>query len=187
MTLKLGIMKKKELAAWFGVTEKSFENARKKYLQKLEPFAKFIEIRGGVMIEEIYISTFVKNLDNDVNLYLQEVQRAEDNITSVSGISEILCAKEEFNDITFETMRGRMTRAGVKAFGVTKEEDSRGIYGSRKYIWAIKLYDMPNHYRYMTREEELRFDEIVTDFYSTSAERVKKLPYQKKLLEQMQP
>lgn len=62
MILKLGTMKKKELATWFGITEKSFENARKKYLQKLESFAKFIEIRGGVIIEEIYIPTFVKPL-----------------------------------------------------------------------------------------------------------------------------
>lgn len=174
MTLTLGVMKKKELAAWFGITEKTFENKRKAYLSKLEPFAKFTEIRGGVMIEEIYIPTYVKNLDDDVKLYLQEVQKAEDNITSVSGISEVLCAKEEFNNTTFKTMEGRMRRAGIKAFGITKDEESRGIYGSREYVWAIKLYDTPNHYRYMTKEEEQRFDEIITSFYASSADRIKK-------------
>lgn len=174
MTLTLGIMKNEELATWFNIKLKTFKDGRKKYLSKLKSFAKFTEIRGGVVIEEIYIPTYVKNLDDDVKLYLQEAQKAEDNITSISGISELLCAKEEFNNVGLRTMEGRMARAGIKAFGITKEEESRGIYGSREYVWAIKLYDAPNHYRYMTREEEQRFDEIIVSFYTSSADRVKK-------------
>ena len=174
MPLKLGIMKNAELAAWFDISSKTYENGRKGYLAKLEPFADFTIVRGGVVINKIYIDTYIKNLDDDVKLYLEEVKKAEDNITSITGISEVLCATEEFCDVSVRTMEGRMARAGKKAFGVTIEESSRGIYGSREYVWAIKLYDAPNHYRYMTYEEESLFDQILAGFYSSNPERVKK-------------
>lgn len=32
-----------------------------------------------------------------------------------------------------------MSKAGNISFGETKERDSRGIYGTRKYQWSIKL------------------------------------------------
>ena len=124
MILNLGLMQNADLAQWFNVTEKTFKNARKSYLTKLETFAKFTVVRGGVMIEEIYIDTYIKNLDNDVKIYLEEVKKAEDNITSISGISEVLCATEEFSNIPLRTMEGRMSRAGKKAFGITVEENS---------------------------------------------------------------
>ena len=174
MQLKLGLMKNAELARWFNISSKTYENARKGYLAKLEPFAQFTVVRGGVMIEKIIIDTYVKNMDDDVKIYLQEVKNAEDNITSLSGMSEKLCATEEFINIPFETMRGRMRRAGEKAFGITLDEESRGLYGSREYVWAVKLYDTPNHYRYMTCEEEQAFDIIVANYYSSEPERVKK-------------
>lgn len=174
MKLELGLMKNAELAAWFNITEKTYTNARKAYLEKLQSFAEFTIVRGGVIINRILIDAYVKNLDDDVKLYLQQVQQAEDNITSLAGMSEALCATEEFAQISLETMRGRLRRAGTKAFGETAVENARGIYGSREYVWAIKLYDRPNHYRYMTFAEETRFDTILSMFYSTSPERIKK-------------
>ena len=107
-------------------------------------------------------------------IYLKEVQQSEDNITSLSGMSEKLCSTQEFSNVSLETMRGRMRRAGEKAFGITLDETSRGLYGSREYMWAVKLYDAPNHYRYLTIEEEQIFDTLVSNFYSTNPERVKK-------------
>ena len=174
MQLKLGIMKNAELAQWFNITLGTYENARKAYLKKLEPFAQFTVVRGGVVIERIIIDTYVKNMDDDVKLYLQEVRNAEDNISSLSGMSEKLCATDEFANVPVATMRGRLRRAGEKAFGITAEEDSRGIYGSREYVWAIKLYDAPNHYRYMTLEEESIFDALLSSFYAKAPERIKR-------------
>lgn len=174
MQLKLGLMKNTELAAWFNITPKTYENARKNYLTKLETFAKFTVVRGGVMIDKIIIDTYIKNIDDDVKLYLQEVKNAEDNITSLTGISEVLCNQEEFSHVSVETMRGRMRRAGEKAFGITVEPESRGLYGSREYVWAIKLYDRPNHYRNFTEQEKKEFDALTEGFYSTSAERIQK-------------
>ena len=39
-------------------------------------------------------------------------------------------------------------------------------------MWAIKLSDY-NHYRLLTPEEENRFNEILSAYYSTEVERVK--------------
>ena len=174
MQLKLGLMKNAELAKWFDITEKTYTNNRLGYLEKLTPFAEFTVVRGGVSISQIYIDTYIKNLDDDVKLYLQEVKRAEDNLTSISGISELLCETEEFAAVPLRTMKDRMSRAGKKAFGITAEPESRGLYGSREYVWAIKLYDRPNHYRNFTEQEKKEFDALTEGFYSTSAERIQK-------------
>lgn len=174
MQLQLGLMKNAALAAWFEVTEKSYTNNRLGYLEKLKPFADYTVVRGGVVIEKIYIDTYIKNLDDDVKLYLQEVLRAEDNITSISGISEQLCNTKEYSDIPLSTMKKRMNRAGKKAFGITVDPESRGLYGSREYVWAIKLYDRPSHYRNFSLEEKEVFDALTEGFYSTNVERVQK-------------
>lgn len=174
MQLKLGLMKNAELAQWFGISPKTYENSRKAYLTKLEPFAKFTIVRGGVMIESILIDTYIKNMDDDVKLYLKEVKKAEDHITSLSGMSELLCSTEEFAHVSVATMKGRMRRAGEVAFGITIDPESRGLYGSREYVWAIKLYDRPNHYRTFTTTEKQLFDELTEGFYSTNAERAQK-------------
>lgn len=172
MQLHLGRMKGAELAEWFGIGLKSYQNARKAYLAKLEDFCEFQEGRGCVDILAIYYPEYIKNLDGDAKLYLTIVKQSQDQLCSISGIAELL--REEFKDCSLDGLIKRMRKAGIKAFGVTKEEDSRGMYGSREYVWAIKLYDAPNHYRYMTPEEEARFDEIISGFYTTQPERVKK-------------
>lgn len=174
MQLTTGIMKNADIAKWFGVTEKTYTNHRKSYLTKLEAFATFSIVRGGVMIESVIIDTYIKNMDDDVKLYLQEVQAAEDNLTSLSGISERLCSTVEFSAVPLATMRGRMRRAGEKAFGITLDVESRGLYGTREYVWAIKLYDKPNHYRNFTLQEKELFDELTENFYATNATRIQK-------------
>ena len=154
MVLEARVMTNSELAQWFNITLKTFTNDRKKYLKKLEYFAEFVVVFGGVSIQKVYIEKYIKNLDGDVKLYLEEVKKAEDNITSISGMSEALCATAEYSDVSIRTMEGRMSRAGKKAFGITIDPESRGLYGSREYVWAIKLYDRPNHYRNLSIQEK---------------------------------
>lgn len=55
-----------------------------------------------------------------------------------------------------------MAIAGNVGFGEIKEKDSRGIYGTRRYQWSIKL-DKPaasgKLYRDLTAEEQQIFNE----------------------------
>ena len=183
MLLHLGKMTGQELADWFGITLKSYQNGRKNYLEKLEDFCEFNEGRGYVEIIDIYYAEYIKNLDNDARIYLTVVKQSRDHLCSISGIAEVLLNMPEFANCSYETLRKRMRKAGIKAFGVTKDEDSRGFYGSREYVWAIKLYDAPNHYRHFTPDEEKRFDEIISGFYTTQPERVKKMALLEKVFQ----
>ena len=173
MVLQLGVMTNQELADWFQVKHKTFVDGRKGYLQKLQPFAEFQIIRGGVLITKVNIEEYVKNLNDDVNVYLEAVKQAPDNIASIKGISQTLEGQPGFEDISIRTIEGRMSRAGEKAFGVTVEKESRGIYGSREYIWAVKLYDRPNHYRELTEEEDTLFEKLIEEMYDVDARKIK--------------
>lgn len=73
MRLKLGKMTNAELAAWFNITAKSFENCRKKKLKELELFARFKSIRGGVEILEIYEDQYVKTLAENKNKIKEKI------------------------------------------------------------------------------------------------------------------
>lgn len=175
MELKIGKMSSRDLATWFDISYNTYRNAKAKYLEKLKPFARFQEVYGGVQIEEVYIPTYVKKLSGDVEVYLKCVKEANDNLTSITGMVEDLRQSNQWSDISEHTLRARLSRAGEVAFGTTKEEDSRGIYGSREYVWCIKLHDKPNHYRYLTVEEEKIFNDLIQTVYSSDVERIKKI------------
>lgn len=175
MILQLGFMSGSDLAKWFGIKYKTYTDSRLLYLAKLESFAKFNIVRGGVNIEEVYIEEYVKNLTDDVKVYLEEVKKAPDHLASITGISKSLYGQPGFEGISIRTIEGRMAKAGKQAFGITAEEDSYGIYGSREYVWAIKLYDKVNHYRFLTPEEDQIFTELLQNLFMDEPERVKKM------------
>lgn len=174
MKLKLGVMTNCELAQWLGISTKALTNTKQAYLQKLEPFAKFTPVRGGVNIEEIYIEEYIKNFNpkGDDALYLKAVQEAPDHLTSISGIVAKLVMEPEFKGISSRTLEGRISKAGVRAFGVTGDPKSRGLCGSRDYIWAVKLYDRPNHYRRMTDEENEIYTQLISAYCLGEPEKI---------------
>lgn len=173
MELKLGEMTNEELAQWFGTTSKNnFQKHKTRFLEKLQSFAVFTPKRGGVDITEIIIPEYVKNLDDDVRTYKEIVETQPNHLTSISKIvSDLQCTKE-YQNISSSTLQKRMTVAGKKAFGITSEKDSRGIYGSREYVWCIKLYSGPQHYRFLTEEEKKIFDELTSSYYAENTDKV---------------
>ncbi len=168
MELKLGKMSTQELADWMGIKIKTFRDNATKKLEELSKFCKFTRVYGGVIIEEIYISKFVKNLNDDVKIYLEKVKTAVNHLATVSGIVKELMQTDEYADYSYGTLIYRMTKAGKDGFGVTADVSSRGIYGSRRYVWAIKCFDRENHYRYLTQEEQELFDSLTTAYYSSN-------------------
>lgn len=174
MILQLGFMDGAEVATWFGIKYKTYTDHRKAYLQKLESFAKFTPVRGGVNIEEIYIEEYIKNFNpkGDDVLYLKAIQEAPDHLTSISGIVAKLVMEPEFKGISPRTLEGRISKAGVRTFGITGDPKSRGLCGSRDYIWAIKLYDRPNHYRRMTDEENEIYTQLISAYCLGEPEKI---------------
>lgn len=175
MELKLGKISNLELSQWFGITLKSYTNSRKKYLKKLEIFCKFKELRGGVEVEEIYYSKYIKDMNIVMNkIYLELVKAEEYHITFISGMAKLLKQRQDYKEISYSGLIKLLTKAGNIGFGPTKEENSQGEFGSREYVWAIKLYDRPNHYRPLTYEENELFDEMLSGYYTANPEKIKK-------------
>lgn len=59
--LKLGRMTNAELAEWFGIKKKTYEDNRQKKLKELEYYAEFETCWGGVNITSIDMSVYRKN------------------------------------------------------------------------------------------------------------------------------
>lgn len=71
-----------------------------------------------------------------------------------------------------------MTKAGVTGYGITKERDSRGIYGTRNYQWSIKLDKVkPDQkpYRDLTEEEQLIFNKYTSVIFGERPDVVQNL------------
>lgn len=168
MELKIGKMSSKEIAAWMNISYNTYRNDKKKYLEKLGYFANFKEIYGGVEITNVIIPTYVKNVSDDVKTYVTQVKSADDYLTTLSGMVEVLKQERRWEDIPDSTLKRRLRTAGNTAFGETAKSESYGFYGTREYVWCVKLYDRPNHYRYLTKEEQQLFDNLTESLYSNS-------------------
>ena len=175
LELKLGKMTSREVAQWMGVSYNTYKNHISKYLELLSPFCEFDVVYGGIIIKEIYIPQYEKNLNiKDKEVYLTEIQSCverQEGLSTIAGMSRKLVRAGIYNNVN--TAYRRLTRAGVDLFGITKELISHGEKGTREYIWAIKLDDY-NGYRLMTPEEDKRFDEIIIACYSANPDKVRK-------------
>ncbi len=88
MKLKLGKMTSKEIAEWLGISYNSYKNHVDKHLQKLNTFASYTKVYGGVIIDEIYISEYDKTLDERIDkIFIEEVMTAKDNLTTIAGLA----------------------------------------------------------------------------------------------------
>lgn len=174
MKLKLGKMTTKELATWFGVAYSTFRKNSAERFEKLEDYCEFERVYGGVIIKEIYIEEYDKNLNiNDQKFVLEEIKsciETQGGLSTINGMSRKYTHNQTFSSLS--TAKKRISKASLNLFGETKTLTSHGIAGSREYLWAIKLDDY-NHYRYMTEEEEKRFDEIICACYMIEPARVK--------------
>lgn len=171
--LQLGIMGVAELAEWFGISRKSLSTAKVRKLKELEDFCQFEDLgRRGVNITEIFIPIYSK-LSKDVEVYKKMIEKQPNKLASIAAITKELKNTKEYNSLSEKAIEYRMTKAGKVGFGITKEEGSKGIYGSREYVWAIKLSG-PIYYRYLTDEEQKIFDELTVNLYSSNPEKVQK-------------
>lgn len=165
MELKLGKMTSRELAKWFGVSYNSYHGKIPFYLRKLEDFAEFEPVYGGVIIKEIYIATYNKKLamEDDI-FFLKEVM--ENRISSITGIAEKMPG-----NLTENQKRYRMKKAGDRLFGFFEKgklESVGGFAGMRSRVWAVKLPGF-NNYRPLTEEEMKSFNSCIKKNLSTDA------------------
>ena len=86
--LVLGKMSSKDLASWFGVSYGSFRNKANEYLDKLNNFASFEKVYGGVEITEIYVKVYDKSLFKSIDeIFTQEIADSKTKLATISGLS----------------------------------------------------------------------------------------------------
>ena len=183
--LHLGKMTNEEMAEWFGVTKATYVNSVTRYLKKLENYAKFKRVRGGVEVLEIYYSEYIKNYNfADGEYFNKEIERCskeQDCLASISGI--VRKAKrdiEEFKELSDRQVERRFSDVALTHYGEYGDSEG-GLTGVREREWAIKLGDY-NEYRALSEEEYQLFVKIASIFYSKDAE---KLIQKKKLEKQL--
>lgn len=180
MDLKLGKMTTKELAEWMGIKYNTFRiNAEKRY-EILKQYCVYEKKYGYVEIQEIFEYKFKGDLrKKDVEVYVEEVRAAANGLATASGIArKIHRDRDEYKELKINTIRNRMSNAGIEAFGKTNFPDNlyenSGPYGHRDYIWAVKVSDY-NDYRYLSDNEEKKFNELLEVAFSLPAEKAKQL------------
>lgn len=158
LQLKLGKMTGRELAEWFHIsynTYKKSSESKQRYLFKLKDYCLYEQVRGGVIIKEIYISEYNKNLKAEQTKKFLFSLNKHNNIISLTGL-------EEEDDISYYHSR----QIRDKLFGKEPTNinvGARGIIGTREVIWAVKLGT--NEYRKMTKEEDELFNVLINQEY----------------------
>lgn len=156
MELKLGKMTGQEVAQWFGISYNgTYRKNPKKYLERLEDYCVFEQVRGGIIVKEIYISKYNKNLRAEQTRVFLSALKEHGNIISLSGL------EEEKNISYYQSRKIRDKLFGKEPVNINPA--SEGVIGYREVIWAIKLGT--NTYRKMTPEEDALFDVLIKQEY----------------------
>lgn len=175
--LQLGKISSRELADWFGYAYGTYRGKKGQLLERLKQYCDYEEIYGGVIVKEIYFLEYEGDLlSEDVQEYLNQVKKYP--LNSISNIAEEISKLPRYEKLSDSQRERRMSKAGKVGFGETKEEDSRGVYGTRKYQWSIKL-DKPAEngkpYRDLTVEEQQIFNEYTTAVFGENPEVIQNL------------
>lgn len=174
--LQLGKFSSKELADWFGYSYSTYRKKKLELMKQLSRYCDYEEIYGGIVVKEIYIEEYVRDLELDIQTYYDQVKKFP--LNSISNIADEIKNFPRYEKLSDRQRKRRMSAAGKLGFGETKEEDSRGIYGTRRYQWSIKL-DKPaangKPYRDLTAEEQQIFNEYTTAVFGKKPEVIQNL------------
>lgn len=171
--LTKGKINTKELADWFGHTYNTYRHKKSELLKHLKDYCSFTEVYGGIIVTEVFLEEYEGDISGDVKEYLEQVK-----IYPLNSISNIACSvaeKPEYSKLSECQLKRRMAKAGVIGFGVTAEEDSKGIYGVRNYQWSIKLPGSDKPYRNLNEEEQVIFNELTAAVFGEKTDIIQKM------------
>ena len=170
--LQLGRLSNKDLADWFGIKTDTLSKARSKYLQKLEEYCEFENLRGAVNITKIYNSVYLKKSEKVYQYYLKNVPR-------VWRFNQIETCSRVADEI-FDPANNIQPSTGVKYTVAIRDE----LWGkptdhtnSNCYYCLAKLYrgaeKKDNRYEPLTEQDEQIMTELYNKYYGTK-DQVKK-------------
>lgn len=175
--LRLGKIPSQELATWFGYAYSTYRKKKPQLLECLRQYCDYDEYYGGVIIKEIFYNEYEGDLlSEDIQEYYNQVKRYP--LNSISNIAEEIAELPRYEKLSNSQRERRMTKAGKAGFGVTKEDGSRGVYGTRRYQWSIKLDKAAEDgkpYRDLTAEEQRIFDDYTVAVFGERPEVIQQL------------
>lgn len=178
MQLHLGIMKNKELAQWFRVTEKHYSNHRQEKLKELEFYAEFDVIRGGVNIKKLKRedTEYVKNGSAAYQLVYNSVDKEWDKsgLDTCSNVSSKIYRKyKDELGIAESTTYNYTCVSRTELYGVPFSEEG-GKIGECFYLWCkkegINEYGEPIISMFTPEEQEIK-KKLMKKYFSTDVEK----------------
>lgn len=172
MELKLGIMSNAELAQWFGITENSFKNSKKKKLEELKLFAEFEEIKGKINIIKILEPVYSKQQGKTLKRVVEKIDTVwnEDGLDSCTRVGYEICellSKEGLvrkpDTIVAYTRQGRNELYG-------KPFLEEGRLGKCIYIWCKRNPDT-GEYSLLNEEEQAIKQQLQTKYFGDATEK----------------
>lgn len=172
MELKLGIMSNTELAEWFGITESSFKNSKKKKLEELKLFAVFEEVKGKINIKEILEPVYSKQQGKTLRRVVEKIDAvwSEDGLDSCTRVGNEICEllnKEGLirkpDTIVAYTRKGRNELYG-------KPFLEEGRLGKCIYIWC-KRDPNTGDYSLLNEEEQNIKQQLQTKYFGDATEK----------------
>ncbi len=172
ITLHKGPMSNKELADWFGVSEKTYSNARTKKLEELKNFADFDVVRGGIFVKEVLNPVYVRNFKKTYDSVLNTVDRvwAKDGLDSCARVSEKVKEKLQL-PLADSTVYDYTRQSRDELYG--EPFKGGGKIGSCEYLWCKKLVGENGEveYRRLTPEEEEIKKKLMKKYFGDATEK----------------
>lgn len=148
-----------EMAKWFGISYQTYRKVKRKKLEELKDYCEYEEIYGGIIVKQIFIAEYNKNLRKHFDsIFLKNIREANENLATISGITR----KELKNPEEERNLRRQFTKSRNYLFG--DKDTLQGIAGYRKPKWAIKIGEK-NQYRNLTPEETELFNTLILSVY----------------------
>ena len=120
MSLRIGKMTNKELAEWFGISDRTYKNTRAARLEELRWYCDFAVIRGGIDVKIIKHKDYIKNrskIGKEIREMLPEVWPAGEPHTCVQVGTKIYEMKkssstEQVSTYIYQTRQQRTVLVG---------------------------------------------------------------------------
>lgn len=170
------IYKNADLAAWFGVTSKSFSNRKKHYLEILRQYADFEEVKGKIYIIQVFESEYHKICSINRKIVHEHYDEAwpgpeeQPYLNTISGATNILYEKYEksFTATENSVYRCMLQETNIR-YGNGRDNEKGGTDGYRKTVWSTIDKDT-NQIRALNEKEHQLLNELKKKYYDIESD-----------------
>ena len=171
MELKIGKMKAKELAEWFGISYGTFRNKKDEKLNELKCYCEFEEVYGGVNIKNIKIAKYEKKMSKIREIYAKGFEELRNDIDTVSNINDKIYYKYQDELPTLSSPdSGYHYAIEVRNANYGVPFKDVGKLGKCYYLWC-KVSEDRTLYMPFTEEENKIKKELMTKYFGTDEEK----------------